>query len=375
MSNIRLGDQVRFLNSRGEGVVTQLLEQNKVLVRDDTGFEFPLFTNEVVVVTKGSTIVPKVEAKYPNNIGGNFTPTDTKRERSYTAQTSPQEEKRNRANIKGEERINAYLAFLTEENGKLGESGYETYLINDSNYDLLIFYSSGKEGKRQVRFQGIIPFDSIERLEYFTPKELNDRSRINLCIIPCKIDEPYLHKQPYLLELRIEGSKFFKQNAFKENDFFEDGAILYPLIENDKLILQQKVNAEELATAMMQKNNPPASNQNRQQREQRGAIRQHTKNKSTPVVVDLHATELLDSLTGLNSGQILEYQLEKALEVMKAHRRTQDKGKKIIFIHGKGDGVLRQRLIDSIKKIFPKDLIQDAPFQEYGHGATLVTIQ
>ena len=50
------------------------------------------------------------------------------------------------------------------------------------------------------------------------------------------------------------------------------------------------------------------------------------------------------------------------------------KGQKIVFIHGKGDGVLRKAVRDLLKKEWPQADLQDASFQEYGFGATLVTI-
>jgi dsDNA-specific endonuclease/ATPase MutS2 len=49
-------------------------------------------------------------------------------------------------------------------------------------------------------------------------------------------------------------------------------------------------------------------------------------------------------------------------------------GQKIVFIHGKGDGVLRKAVLDLLRKSYPKAELQDASFAEYGFGATLVTI-
>ena len=45
-----------------------------------------------------------------------------------------------------------------------------------------------------------------------------------------------------------------------------------------------------------------------------------------------------------------------------------------MFIHGKGEGVLRKAVLDLLKKEWPKAELQDASFREYGFGATLVTI-
>ena len=51
------------------------------------------------------------------------------------------------------------------------------------------------------------------------------------------------------------------------------------------------------------------------------------------------------------------------------------KGQKIVFIHGKGDGVLRRAILDELKRKYKNYPSQDASFREYGFGATMVTIR
>ena len=51
------------------------------------------------------------------------------------------------------------------------------------------------------------------------------------------------------------------------------------------------------------------------------------------------------------------------------------KGQRIIFIHGKGEGVLRRALVNDLCYRYKSYTYQDASFQEYGYGATQVTIK
>ena len=55
--------------------------------------------------------------------------------------------------------------------------------------------------------------------------------------------------------------------------------------------------------------------------------------------------------------------------------RDFQKGKKIIFIHGKGEGVLHHALIHELNYKYKHFSYQDASFREYGYGATQVTIK
>ena len=54
---------------------------------------------------------------------------------------------------------------------------------------------------------------------------------------------------------------------------------------------------------------------------------------------------------------------------------TRKNGKKIVFIHGKGEGVLRNAIGQELRKKYPRCLSQDASFQKYGFGATMVIIK
>ncbi|MBR5883634.1 MAG: Smr/MutS family protein, partial [Bacteroidaceae bacterium] len=49
-------------------------------------------------------------------------------------------------------------------------------------------------------------------------------------------------------------------------------------------------------------------------------------------------------------------------------------GQKIVFIHGKGAGVLRKNILQELKYRYKGCTWQDASFREYGFGATMVKI-
>lgn len=89
--------------------------------------------------------------------------------------------------------------------------------------------------------------------------------------------------------------------------------------------------------------------------------------------VDLHANQLLLTTKGMGNTDILLYQLSKFNEVMRQYHRK--KGTQLVFIHGKGEGVLRNALLHELRTKYPQCYWQDAPFHRYGFGATKVTIR
>ena len=99
-------------------------------------------------------------------------------------------------------------------------------------------------------------------------------------------------------------------------------------------------------------------------------VRQQQKNEI--LEVDLHAHEVLETTKGMDARAIKDYQLSVFTRTMDEHIR--EKGRKIVFIHGKGEGALRKALIDTLKDKYKSCEYQDASFQQYGFGATMVII-
>ena len=80
-----------------------------------------------------------------------------------------------------------------------------------------------------------------------------------------------------------------------------------------------------------------------------------------------------DTTAGLSNSDILSVQLKEFNRVMSENVRHP--GRKIVFIHGKGEGVLRNAILKELKHKYKTCTAQDASFREYGFGATQVTIR
>ena len=87
----------------------------------------------------------------------------------------------------------------------------------------------------------------------------------------------------------------------------------------------------------------------------------------------MHIHELVDNTSGLSNADMLNMQIDRFRSVMDENLRNH--GCKIVFIHGKGEGVLRQALLKELNHKYKGHDVQDASFREYGFGATQVTIR
>jgi len=93
------------------------------------------------------------------------------------------------------------------------------------------------------------------------------------------------------------------------------------------------------------------------------------KNKSFPEI-DLHIQELRESWRTLSNFEILQIQLDHFKHWMDKARGQ--RMEKIIFIHGLGEGVLRNELRNRLEEDYLNIEYFDAAFKTYGFGATEV---
>ena len=108
-------------------------------------------------------------------------------------------------------------------------------------------------------------------------------------------------------------------------------------------------------------------------RPRRQPVQKHRESRKPGLLeVDLHISELIDSTAGLSPADMLNLQIDEFRKVMDANLKN--KGLKIVFIHGKGEGVLRNALMKELNHRYKGHQVQDASFREYGFGATQVTI-
>lgn len=87
--------------------------------------------------------------------------------------------------------------------------------------------------------------------------------------------------------------------------------------------------------------------------------------------IDLHIHEILESEAGLSNKEMLDHQI---YALRRFYRKAREKHiRKIIIIHGVGQGVLRNEVRDFL---FGQDGLEvyDADFREYGKGATAVDL-
>lgn len=361
---MKIGDKVRFLSEVGGGIVKGFQGKDIVLVEDADGFDIPMLIRECVVIeTDDYNIKRKPAAPAPKK-------QEQEGRKDASAKVRPREEEEEErpvtyrpAERKGGDVLNVMLAFVPQDIKAISATAFDAYFINDSNFTLYFTYLTAEGNNWRVRSHGTVEPNTKFYIEEFDRSVLNELERVAVQFIAFKDNKSFLFKPAVSVELRIDTVKFYKLHTFRESIFFEEPSLIYPIVENDVPAKQVFVSADDIKEALLQKKvSEPQVSKPSQQKQIKNDI----------VEVDLHAHELLDSTAGMSNAEILNYQLDVFRKTLEEHKNK--KGQKIVFIHGKGDGVLRKSLLQELKYKYKNYESQDASFREYGFGATMVII-
>lgn len=356
MRKINVGDRVRFLNSVGGGVVKGFQDKNLVIVEDEHGFDFPILISECVVVKSSEN--EKLE-----NVAIERDDLDIKHSLEVPQIAEPVGDSYEET-AEGE-KITSCLVYLPTDIKTLSTNNFECFFVNDSNYYLFVNYMNRQNNAWQTRYTGLIEPNTQLFLEEFDKSQLNEMEQVCVQYIAFKHNKSFGFKTPVSVELRIDPVKFYKLHSFKENDYFQDDALVYYITRRDQPQRELVLSSQDIQQAIREKSVA-------ERRPRRERISKKEK-KEAILEVDLHIHELLDTTAGLSNQDMLDYQMKKFYEVITENKKH--KNKKIVFIHGKGDGVLKSEIIKALKKNFKQYDYQDASFQEYGYGATMVIIK
>lgn len=89
--------------------------------------------------------------------------------------------------------------------------------------------------------------------------------------------------------------------------------------------------------------------------------------------IDLHISALADNWQQMERSEMLHLQMDIFRRTMRDNIRY--KGKKIVFIHGRGEGILKAAIASELRQHYTTCEYQDASFAQYGFGATMVIIK
>ncbi len=342
---IKVGDRVKFMNDVGGGLVTKVVSKSLVHVENEDGFEIPTLVSDLVVIADEQYAEkPSVE--------------------QFAAQANPKKPepvsepvKEEVVLIKGNDKPNFQLAFVPENSQNPLEGTIKLYLINDSNFSVLYHFSELKGSEYTSKEAG--------ELEPNTKLWLDSIAQVDIAELPeyffqliCYRETASQLERPIEASVKINPVKFYKSGSFVSNEFFNEKAMVMRLNPNPMEKVVEALTEKEVKKAVSAKE--PA-------RKRRRVVE-----NTDMLEVDLHIHELIDDTAGLSNKEMLDLQMKHFHEKM--DEAIKKRIKKAVFIHGLGNGTLKQEVRRELSHKYRKYNFQDASFQEYGYGATMVIL-
>jgi hypothetical protein len=313
---MRPGDKVRFLHSKGEGIIRKIIDQKTFEVEIEEGFLIPVLKSEIVIVHSEES-----------------TESSSRQDAVSSSIESANE--------------GFYFAFIPF-NDKLSS----IHLINESSSEVLYTLGEESRGSYKAISSGILKQRGTLKI---TDVSLADFDKWPDYIVQALYFKPGISKlrEPLLKRLNFKANTFFKSKQTapllnKDGYVFRIDAELENIVADPKKIMEE----------MFNKNPEPLN------------VKTLTKPAKE---VDLHIENLVTDFSKMTNAEMMELQL-------KTFERTLDNAiamgmEEIIFIHGVGNGVLRQSIHKALSQNKNIQFYQDAQKGKFGYGATMVKIK
>jgi hypothetical protein len=310
--NYKLGEFVRFVNERREGYITRIIDESTLAVTDDDGFEIPVLASQVTRVHGKSDI----------------TDDSTLEKLSST----------NASEFIGK---GIFLALCPD---KKSPSVLHFHLVNSSSWQLLFTFYTRNKNHTKGEYSGILKALSTEKIYSCSLNELDLWPEFKIMALLFSPGNEEIQKP-------IEFTEKFKAKDFsgakKQHELLDHAGWLIQLDSPEVLI-----DAEKLKESFF-KSHPEKIEIEKPDKE-----------------VDLHIEKLRDDYQFLNGTEILDIQMSyfrKSLDSAIVHKTPS-----IIFIHGSGNGTLRNEIYKIISKHAQVKTFMDAHKERFGYGATEV---
>ncbi|WP_439883433.1 DUF2027 domain-containing protein [Pontibacter sp. MBLB2868] len=317
---MNVGDRVRLMSGREEGIITRILENNIVEVAIDNDFTIPVARREVVV------IAPE-EAKFLKQDDTSIQP--SKRQEPVAPVLAAQ---------------GIYLALAHQSEELLAVT-----MVNNTDFDVL--FTSGED--RDNKYRGL-------QNDKLAPKTTRVITHYHL-----KDFEKWPSLLIQFIQHRNGSATLFepvtKRVQFRANSFYKSKKMA-PVLNKEAYLFQldQKpvaVNTDKIAEQLI------------------NATTQHEsfKLQAPEHEIDLHIEKLIEDHTGMSNSAILKLQLEKFQDAL--DRAMAANMHEIVFIHGAGNGILRKEIQKALSRTPGIKYFEDAKKEKFGYGATLVKLK
>jgi hypothetical protein len=323
---MKVGDKVRLLHGKEEGIVSKILDNQLVEVEIEDGFGIPVMKSELVIIAAEESASFDRQSQQP------------------VQQTKKPEPK------KSTSQQHVAIAVVA-----LNDHLRSFYLLNDTA-DVVIFCINEVDGvnERTLRMDKVQAGGHVK----FTEQSFAELDKWNALSITFIRASSKWAIPPAIKNFHL---KFKAKQFTKEPQLIEalgKPGHLFPLNQESGKEKSVTLDAEQLKEGMFRSSNE-VDNKN-------------ITSKGQTTEIDLHIEEINENYSQLPKEEILRIQLEtfekKLDEAIVAGINE------ITFIHGVGNGTLRNHIHKRLSQMENIQYFKDAKKEKFGYGATLIRI-
>ncbi len=358
MAEFKIGDKVNFLSTTGGGKVTKIIDSRMVMVEIEGGFEIPTLISDLVLDYRSQPAPSKQQQavdKVQKEVQG----------QQLLAQEQAEAARKSglRRFAKEAEKEGIYMAFVPHEQQWLLTGPLDLVLVNHTPFEMLYTFTIKEEDKFvNVDFGQVDKYEKIvietlsrDDLEYW----LNG---VVQAILTTETSDCVL--LPLNAPFSLRPGRFFKEGSYVPSGILGEKSVMICLSELIALkhgdgdfskIMKEGVGSQTAAKTLVKQEAPI------------------DKHKVAPgeAVVDLHIGELVDNILGLSSHDMFKIQTDYFKKMLDSAIAADYN--KVTFIHGVGNGVLKNAIIEELKN-YQNTENRMASIAKFGVGAIDVMI-
>ena len=327
---MNIGDRVRLMRGREEGVVTKILANGLIEIEIEDGFSIPVKNSDVVVIHE-------MEQKV-------FNPTPASR-------IEPQIMDRRSSTNEILANKGIYMAFVPNNDRELSQ-----YLINNTDWEMPFMLSVGSDPHHKGLAAGTLKAKTTLKIQNILVKDFEEWGTFTFQgflfrLAFMKLPEPIIKK------LKFRVNTFFK-NKSKAPLLNQDAHLFQLDVEDSVTPVNLTIDPAKIIEQMFEKQTP---------------IPVMTLPSKPSLSVDLHIETLTPDAWAMTNAEIMNLQMstfERQFEAAIANGMDE-----IIFIHGVGNGILRDSIHKRLSGNKNVQFFEDAQKEKFGYGATKVKIK
>ncbi len=314
---MNIGDRVRLVHGREEGIITKFLAGDLVEVEIEAGFRIPVQKREVSLIS----------------------PEEKNRFRAIPAQNTDAIKPRHSEVVANK---GLYLAFIPVNDREM-----TMYIVNNTDWDVPFSVINGSEPHFKSLGSGILKARSSQKTGDWQVKDFESWGVFTVQALFSRL--AFLQVRPPLeKKIRFRAGSFFKTK--QRIPVLDQVGHLFQLDE-------ETIQPEKLKESLTEK----------KAEEVKPVL------EKPETTVDLHIEKLTRHFLAMDNAEMLELQMKTfttALENAIAHGLDE-----IIFIHGVGNGTLRTEIHRKLGRHPHVAFFSDAQKEKFGYGATRVKIK